>query len=703
MTERVVFRFGAGAACLSVVVFALCALGIARVPWLVASVVVVGILVSRIEWPLADGRGSVARRWMGLFWVVAVPFSVVYLVYAAAPEISPDGSYYHLALVRRYLDHGGFYRITTNLFASFPQGCEMLFLAAYAIGRHSAAALVHCAFLLAMPAALIAFGRRFGMPVAGVIAALLFFVSPVVGIDGSTAYVDVALAFCGFLCFYALELSTNASMLVLAGLMAGFCFAIKYTGAVAIVYTVGFLLIRRRAERPAQATALPHLALLLGAAALVSVPWLVKNWMVVDNPFSPFFNRVFPNPYVDPVFEDNLRQAMAHLNGQRLGWRTPLELTIGGGALQGLLGPAFLLAPIGLLAAKDALGRRVLAAAALFALPWFSNIGTRFLLPALPFTVLSMGMALARWPRVAAVLVVLNAIACWPWVLSTYCDRSAWRVDRFPVAAAVRMMPERQFLDTYAPDIRYVRLIQERVPADGVVYTALPLMLSYTDREVRLNFASAPNTRIEDVLHVAIRPEMQPSTRVSFGFPAQTAGKLRLVAGSDAAVWTIHEFEMPVSNPAASLNRWDATLAADGRAVTAWRSWQTVHRGAYFEFTASGHAGLVGFRTRPADSMPAMHLDAEQLSGAWRTICPEPRIETGLAVPNLRAEAAGELRRRGITHLFVHDQEPLGPDIRAHLADWQVRPAGEAAPMRLYEILPAKTIDTARELRNNTR
>jgi hypothetical protein len=694
VTERLVFRFGAAAACLSLVVFALCAAGVARTPWLVLSAAAVAALATRMPWPRLAVTPPLGRDWKILFWVIAIPFALVYIVYAAAPEISPDGSYYHLGLVRRYLDHGGFYRITTNLFANFPQGCEMLFLVAYAIGRHSAAALVHCAYLLALPAALIAFGRRFQIQTAGIIAALLVFVSPVAGIDGSTAYVDVALAFTGFACFYALEVSTAPAMLLLAGLLAGFSFAIKYTGVVAILYAAAFVLLRTRSLRA--------LAFLLAPAALVAVPWLVKNWIVVDNPLSPFFNRLFPNPYVDPGFEDTLGGMMRHLNGHHLGWQTPLELTLRGGLLQGTLGPAFLLAPVGLLALTDPLGRRILAAAALFALPWFSNIGTRFLLPALPFIALSMGMALARWPRAAVAVVALNAIFCWPWVLGTYCAGANWRLDRFPLRAALRLESARDYETRYAPWIDDAFLLQEKVPPGGVVYTAQPVMTSYTDREILLNYASAPNTRIEDTLHAAIQPELQPSTRVSFRFDPQSTRTLRVVAAA-APMWTIHEFETPVAKLSASLNRWDAGLAADGNLATSWRSWQPVPSGAYFEFAPANSNGIFSFRTRPADPLPPLRLETQLPSGTWQTLGSVPQIERGLPVSDLRGEAVAELRRRGVTHLFIHDQEALGPDIRAHLGEWQVRLTGTLPPMRLYEILPAKSIDTARELRNNTR
>jgi hypothetical protein len=702
VSERLVLSFGAGAACLSALVFVLCATGLARTPILIAAAVLVaaGFALRPVR-PGKFEAPRLSRGWLTFFGAIAVPFAVLYLVNAAAPEISPDGSGYHLGLVRRYLNHHGFYRLTTSLYANLTQGTDMLFLVGYAVGRHSAAALIHFAFLLALPAAMIAYSRRFGFATAGVIGALLVFVAPVVGIDGSSAYVDVALSFAGFACFYALEIwgedRRGSALLVVAGLLAGFCFATKYTGVVAIAYAVAYVAWRGRSWRSLGAIVLPALAMAL--------PWLAKNWIIVDNPLSPFFNRVFPNPYIHISFEDEYRQAMRHFNGATIGWATPLELTVRGGLLQGTLGPALMMAPLGLAALRDPRGRRIAAAAVLFAVPWLANIGTRFLIPALPFIALAMALPLARWPKAAAALAAANAILCWPAVLNTYCAPYAWRLSRFPVAAALRITPERQFIETYAPEVRFAGLIQDHVPPNGVVYTAQPIMESYTDRTILLDYAAALNERIRDLLATAIRPSMQPSERVVFRFGPQDARGVRLVANGPADNWTIHEIEPPAARVSASPNPWDAPLASDHLLATSWRAWQRVRPGDRFEadFEKTLRIDSVSLRTRPGDPLPVLQLALRAPWGEWRFVASRMGVERGLTAPDLRGEAMREIRRCGVTHLLIHDQEPLGPDFRAHQAEWQVRFIAAADPVRLYEILPAKMIDTSREVRNNTR
>jgi hypothetical protein len=87
-----------------------------------------------------------SKLWKVLPLATGGAYTVLYFFNALAPEISPDGSTYHLGLVARYVREHGFHLLTNDLHGSFSQAVEMLFLYAFAFGRHSAAALVHFAF-----------------------------------------------------------------------------------------------------------------------------------------------------------------------------------------------------------------------------------------------------------------------------------------------------------------------------------------------------------------------------------------------------------------------------------------------------------------------------------------------------------------------------------------------------------------------------
>src|SRR5262249_41641371 len=151
-------------------------------------------------------------------------------------------SAYHLGFVARYLRVHGFERITTNMYAALSEGVEMIFVPAFAIGRHSAAALVHLGFLSALTLAIFAYGRQLGKPWAGAAAAFLVFASPVVGIDASSAYNDAAVAAVVFTTFYWLEIwdrSGDHCALIPVGLLAGYAYAAKYTAFAILLYALG--------------------------------------------------------------------------------------------------------------------------------------------------------------------------------------------------------------------------------------------------------------------------------------------------------------------------------------------------------------------------------------------------------------------------------------------------------------------------------
>ncbi|MDP8990920.1 MAG: glycosyltransferase family 39 protein, partial [Acidobacteriota bacterium] len=326
-SEKFPLSFVLGASVLHLAIFAALALHIAYKPvllLLLAACVGGAIRTGDWRWPAAEGGppGTQMPRAAGyVFGVIAAAFTTLYLFNAWAPEISPDGASYHLGLTARYLRARGFERITTNMLATFSGGVDMLYIPAFAIGHHSAAALLHFTFLIALALMVFAYGQRIGKPLAGAAAALLVYASPVVGIDGTTAYTDVAVAAIVFSVFYWTQLwdeNRDRRVLIVIGLLAGYCYAAKYTAFVMIVYALGFIVWRTRQWQPALTVA--------GCSLIMIAPWMIKNWIYVHNPVAPFANQWFPNPYFYVAVE---KDWMATLRDYRLKnlWALPLEVT----------------------------------------------------------------------------------------------------------------------------------------------------------------------------------------------------------------------------------------------------------------------------------------------------------------------------------------------------------------------------------------
>ncbi len=694
-------RFVSGAAILSLLVCATCAAGLVY-PWVLLAV---GLLAVGAGVKANSGQGRAGNSpaalvgWTRWLWGIAFgAFAVLYLANAMAPEISPDGSTYHLGLVSRYLNQHGFVRITDNLYAAMPEGVEMLFLFAFAFGRHSAAALVHFAFFVALVWQVFSYARRRGFPVAGASAALLVFASPVAGIDGSSAYNDVAVAAIAFTLFHLLQLwdeERDPRLLAAIGLAAGFAFAAKYTAWPALAYAGGFVVVKnRKAVLPVAA-----------CAAVVIAPWLLKNWIYLHNPVAPFFNRQFPNPYVTAGFEDIYRRMMA-MYQLKSRWEIPMQVTTYG-SVSGLLGPVFLLAPLGLVALRRREGRQLWLAALVFSLNYFSNIAARFLLPPMPFVALALALALSAVPQLAVAVALLSAALSWPAIVPRYAHPDAWRLLRIPWREALRLRPEEAYLERRLEHYGVDRLIERNTAPGSTVFTFVPIPEAYTSRHIRVEYQSAGNQIAGKILWTAAAPEYAPTWRLRFRFPRQTLRGLRVVQTNRGAnggssgnddTWSIHEFRIyqdgqeltraPQWRLTAQPYPWTIQDAFDNSLATFWLCGETLKPGQFVEVDFHGEqtADLVVLEAAPNQYSARLKLEGQDTAGHWQLLAAAPTPGDAPRPLGLRRAVARELKRRGIDYLLVFDTDNGADDLRLNPDLWGIRPVGDYRGARLYQL-----------------
>ncbi|MEO7144543.1 MAG: glycosyltransferase family 39 protein [Bryobacteraceae bacterium] len=692
--ERWLLGFVVGAALLSMIVFAVAALHLAyKGVFLAIGIAAIAAAARGFRDFCPAGPPPLPRLWKALFAVVFTAFTILYFIHALAPEMSPDGMSYHLGLVDHYYRAHGLVRITTNLYASLSQGTGMLFLFAYTFGKHSAAALVHFAFLVTLVLLIVAWGRRFGFPGAGVAAALLVYASPVIGIDGSSAYNDLAAACLAFTVFYLLQLWDSdraAGWLVPIGVAAGFCYAVKYTAVVAIPYALGFILWRARKLRPA--------IIVSACSALFIVPWMAKDWLWAANPIAPFFNSLFPNPYVHISFEQEYRSHMAHFGFLAGRWQIPADLTLHGVALGGLLGPVFLLAPLALLALRRRAGRQVLLAGAVFLIPYFANIGTRFTIPALSFIAVAMALALIDVPVALAAIVVIHAVLSWPAVVHRY-SPAVWSLHGFPVRAALRLVPEDIWLSHNAGPYIFARMIQRNVPdGERVLSLGGGVAEAYTTHDILVSYQSAEGQVLADILYSGMVAPNTSTDVEEFRFAAHPLRKLRVVETAKGAdVWSIGEFrvyhgetELP-RDPAWRLrahpNPWGVQLAFDNSLVTRWRSWQPIDQGMFVEvdFDRAEIADRVRLESPPDQRQVRLKLEGMDDSGRWTTLADAKKLD-GAAPAGMRLAATEELKRRGIHYVATSPTDYDESDFRANADQWGFTLLQEQGGMRIYRL-----------------
>jgi dolichyl-phosphate-mannose-protein mannosyltransferase len=698
--EERLLGFMVGSACLSALVFALAAMKLVHKGILlsVGAAAIGYAIYSGAYRPQGKDFPKLAAAWKWLFGTVFTAFTVLYFFNAMAPEISPDGMAYHLSFVAKYARAHGFVRIPENMYAHLSQGIELLFLFAFEFGKHSAASLVHYSFLLAVTFLMVCYGRRIGYPGAGVAGALFFYASPVVGQDAVIAYNDVAVAAILFTLYYLLQVwdeDKNAKLLVPIGILAGFSYAAKYTAFLAVPYALAFVLWKLlRAKRPFVKPVLVTASL----ALMFILPWMTKNWLWVDNPISPFGNRIFPNRYVHVSFEDDYRkfERIYSLTSYK---EIPLQITVHGDKLTGFFGPLFLLTPLALLALRFRPGRQLLLAAVIFALPYYGNIGTRFLIPAAPFVSLALALALANLRWLLLALAAAHAVLSLPGIERLYCSPVAWRIDDIPYRAALRIEAEGTYLFAHSAQYREGMLIEQKVPQGEKVFALGNSAESYISRDMVVKYEGARNEVLGDILWIPMFHLFQPAQSVEFHFAPQALRKLRLVqTARSPVIWSIHEFRVfsggkelprdPAWRLTAKPNPWDVQLAFDNSPVTRWRSWQAMEPGMFVEvdFGRAQQVDAVEIQTSEEVEEGKIKLVAADESGTWSPLGGEPKLTRAPYPMDLRYTATRELKARGIRYLLVGGDDIRSDDYIKHARLWGIKKIGEMQAARLYRI-----------------
>jgi hypothetical protein len=698
--EERLFAFLIGAALLSAIVFVLCAMHLAwKALFLVIGLAIIFYaLRSGAHKPRGDSLTPLPQRWRWVFLVIFGAFTVLYFINALEPESSPDGMSYHLGVVAKYQRTHGFPRITTDMYASLSEGIELLFLWAFEFGRHSAAALVHFAFFIALVFLILSYARRIGRPVVGIAAALFAYLSPVVGLDGTIAYIDVGITAVLFGLFYLLQIwdqDRNPQLLLPIGILAGFSYAVKYTAFIAVPYTIGFIAWKLwRARKP-----MLRSVLIVSMLALAFIlPWMAKSWIEVANPFSPFANRIFPNPYVHISFEDTYRKFM-RIYALTSFWQIPWQVTVRGDLTTGLIGPLFLLTPLGLLALRFREGRQVLLAGLMFGLPYFTNVGTRFLIPAIPYISLSLALALSGVEWLLLILVIAHAISSWPNVVQLYCSPAGWRLIDVSPKAAFRIQPQEAYLKR-EPAYVFAQMMEEYVPSDAQVLAFTQPAASYTSRQVLVGYEGAFNEVMEDILWIPMFRDFQATRILTFQFLPRELRKVRVVqtASVPEGQWSVSELrlftnghELPRDREwrlTAHPNPWDVQLAFDNSPVTRWRTWEPAAPGMYLEIDFADNQKLDSVIVESSGDTSATKIKLEGLGadGKWITVAGAPKESVRPSRVSLRQAATAELKTRGIRYLLITEDNIGANDFQLYSKLWGMKIIAQRGTARLYYI-----------------
>jgi hypothetical protein len=308
--DRIAFGTAAGFAVLIAVAYLLAAAQLLRVeaevPLLLAGVVFSAVRIRRwvLEMPLVQDAVRIPRPLTIALIVVLAAAMYVNLLGAVHPEVGFDARWYHLSQAERYAQHGGFYNILAaeRIWPyALPHYQETLYAFGWVLTGHIGAKLLAWGSAVAIVLATVAFARTwFSSTAAGVLAAMIFFTTPVLAWSTTTGNNDLAAVPFVLLAMHGLLVWRNggsALPLYGAGLLAGMTYGIKPFGAftlIAIAIVAAGILISRRTPRPVVARVLAGYA---GFAVLGLLPALITATWMIGDPFYPLFASLFPSRY----------------------------------------------------------------------------------------------------------------------------------------------------------------------------------------------------------------------------------------------------------------------------------------------------------------------------------------------------------------------------------------------------------------------
>ena len=694
--EAALIAFVAGSGLLSFAIALLCGAHLARKGVFLWG----GLGIIALAWWSTRGRPkrrelpAVPLDWLTAFWIVFALFGIYYFVNALAPEVSPDGSGYHLGNVARMWRNHGFDWDYHSMYAYLSQGMEVLFLMAFSFGRHSAAALVHFAFFCSLPLLMLCWGRRSGHWKAAVFAAMAVWVSPVVAKDGISAYNDLAVVTVTFAVFYLLQVwdeNRDNNLLILIGLLSGAAYAVKYTAFLVLPFAAAWVLGKSKVE--VRWRALVQLAI---PAAILVAPWVIRNWIWVGNPAAPFLNAWFPNQYYHAGMERLYAESLRHYYSVKHYWQIPLELTLRGGLVEGMFGPVFLLAPFALFALRLKYGRQLLLAALVFALPAYLNVGSRFLIPSLPFIALAMGIAMAEVPGALAVLAVFQVLLCWPSVLSTYCAPWNWRLSTFPLEVALRRERPEPFLIRWLPDYPLKLPIEAFVPKGEKIFSFAGRPEAYIDRDVVVSYESKLGNLAHAIMWTpqSYSPRHQQHLKM---LPLTTRGIKVVNMGTAPGYWTLAEVrfyskgkELPRAPDwrlSGDPNGWEVPLAFDNSYATRWSTWQAMSPGDYVQVdfpTPQAVDEVVLECELSAEARPEVEIRLP--AGRWVPVT--DTIDDVKAGPpqGIRRAATRDLKALGFHYMLVNESDMVYEDLVRYRAFWGITELAKANGTHFYHI-----------------
>jgi hypothetical protein len=354
-----------------------------------------------------DVYGALSLIRPNVYLCMAFAAGIVVLVGSMAPSFSNDSMVYHLVDAKYFAQNQMVAVIPFNSAnALWPYLVEMHYTLAIMAGLMPLAGLMHFSLAAASAIGVYALAKRFVSSKVAALASAVFFLTPGILMEANQTYVDLGAVLYALTAVYAFIVwleGRDIKWAALAGVMCGLGLSVKYFAVVVPVILGAWMIVRcslfvvRCSKNDRREMINEHVTALLafcGATVVFSYVWYIRQWIVMGNPFFPFFTGLFGTSGLTPevlgaISETSIKGSMGLGTGLKdlitLPWRVTMRPDMFGGEQ---LGPLFLAVIPCIILVKNVARpiKQMLVFAAAYIVLWFFGYqNIRFLLPVVPF------------------------------------------------------------------------------------------------------------------------------------------------------------------------------------------------------------------------------------------------------------------------------------------------------------------------------
>ena len=229
------------------------------------------------------------------------------LIGALAPPTEWDSLDYHLGAVKYFVDHGEVSFVPYRNWAS-PMTAQMWNMLGLLFGSERLPQLFQWAIGLGSAGALYLLAARRTSHVAGVLAAAIYYTSPLVFNLATSARSDLAWLMFTFLSLHTLLVwkeTRGDRWLILSAIFTGLALGTRFQALFwAPAMLLALIILQRAAWRSAPIRTIVWTSSYGVIAALVASPWFLRNWFTGGDPIWPYGYPIFHSRFWTEALHD---------------------------------------------------------------------------------------------------------------------------------------------------------------------------------------------------------------------------------------------------------------------------------------------------------------------------------------------------------------------------------------------------------------